>query len=260
MDYMGVDMAVLQTDHVYGSLNEYLSDCSRRYPGRFLPLAQIREWEGDQPVQLERLESAITNLGLRGLYFASEAFAVTGWKLQLDDSKLEPLWALVERMQIPVFWYLWTSQIDRFGGYMDQVDRLTRWAKKHPAIRSVMTHGFETVNFRQGTERFDLPRPILDCIKLPNMHVEIMFHLMAPDMEYPFEWAQRALKELYEEMGPEKLLWGSDMPGAERTIAYHHTMDYVRLHADFMSDSDKAMFFGGNAARVLQVVATAAAT
>jgi len=85
------------------------------------------------------------------------------------------------------------------------------------------------------------------------MHVEVMFHLMAPDTDYPFPWAQRALRELYEEVGPEKLLWGSDMPGAERSIAYKHAMDYVRLHADFMSDQDKVLFFGGNAARVLGV-------
>ena len=41
-------MAVLQHDHVYGSLNEFYSECLQRYPGRFLPLAQIREWEADQ--------------------------------------------------------------------------------------------------------------------------------------------------------------------------------------------------------------------
>lgn len=253
MNYMGVEMAVLQHDHVYGSLNRFLSECSRRFPGRFLPLAQIREWEADQPAQLERLEDAITNLGLRGLYFAAEAFGLTGWQMQLDDPKLEPLWAVVERLQVPVFWYLYTSQLDRFGGYMDQVDRLSGWARSHPAIRSVMTHGFETINFRRDPGRFELPRPIVDCIRMPNMHVEVMFHLMAPDTDYPFPWAQRALRELYEEVGPEKLLWGSDMPGTERSIAYKHAMDYVRLHADFMSDQDKALFFGGNAARVLGV-------
>ena len=77
MDYLGVDMAVLQHDHIYGSLNEILSDCMRRYPGRFLPLAQIREWGADQEVQQARLEHAVETLEMKGLYFAVEAFAFT---------------------------------------------------------------------------------------------------------------------------------------------------------------------------------------
>ena len=104
MDYLGVDMAVLQHDHIYGSLNQILSDCMNRYPGRFLPLAQIREWEADQELQWSRLEYAVETLGLRGLYFAVESLAFTGWVDHLDDAKFEPLWETVRRLDIPVFW------------------------------------------------------------------------------------------------------------------------------------------------------------
>lgn len=253
MDYLGVDAAILQHDHVYGSLNRYLSECADRFPGRFFPLAQVREWEADRVEQLERLEHAISTLHLRGLYFAVEAFGLTGWRLHLDDAALEPLWELVARLDIPVFWYLSTGRRDLFAAYMEQVDRLYRWAQRHPEIRSVMTHGFGTINFRRDPGRFELPREILDCIRLPSMHVEVMFHLMAPDTEYPFPWAQEALRQLYEEVGPAKLLWGSDMPAAERTVTYRQTMDYVRVHAAFMSEEDKKLLFGGNAARILRL-------
>jgi len=87
MDYLGVDIGVLQHDHVYGSLNQYLSDCMHRFPGRFLPLAQICEWDTDVGAQAARLEHAIKVLGLRGLYFEVEALAFTGWVQQLDDAK-----------------------------------------------------------------------------------------------------------------------------------------------------------------------------
>ena len=46
---------------------------------------------------------------------------------------------------------------------------------------------------------------------------------------------------------------GVDMPGAERSVTYRQAMDYVRLHADFMSDEDKSLFFGGNAARLFRL-------
>ncbi len=67
------------------------------------PLAQIREWEADQEVQQARLEHAVENLGLKGLYFAVEALAFTNWVDHLDDVKFEPLWETVRRLDIPVF-------------------------------------------------------------------------------------------------------------------------------------------------------------
>ena len=250
MDYLGVDMAVLQHDHIYGSLNEILSDCMNRYPGRFLPLAQIREWEADQELQWSRLEYAVETLGLRGLYFSVESLAFTGWVDHLDDAKFEPLWETVRRLEIPVFWYLYTSHRDRLGSYLEQVVRLDRWAKSHPDIPCVYTHGIETIVMRPPEERFDIPVEVLTCLKNPNLSLEVMLQLMAPDTEYPFSWAQDMLKRLYDELGPEKLIWGSDMPAAERSVTYRQAMDYVRLHAEFMSEEDKSLFFGGNAARL----------
>ena len=85
------------------------------------------------------------------------------------------------------------------------------------------------------------------------MYLEVMLQLMAPDTEYPFPWAQEMLKMLYHELGPEKLIWGSDMPAAERSVTYCQAMDYVRLHAEFMSKDDKALFFGGNVARIFEL-------
>lgn len=250
MDYVGVDKAVLQHDHVYGSLNEFYRECMNSYPGRFLPLAQIRGWEGDRPEQMARLEHAIEVLGLKGLYFEIESFAVTEFVDHLDDAKFEPLWETVRRLQIPVFWYLYTSARDRFGSYLEQVVRLDRWAKAHPEIPCVYTHGLETVVLRPRAERFDIPPEVISCLKNPNVHLEVMLHLMAPDTEYPFLWAQQMLNELYDALGPEKLLWGSDMPAAERGVTYRQSMDYVRRHAKFMSEADKSLFFGGNVERV----------
>jgi len=48
MNYVGVDVGVLQHDHVYGALDDYLAGVVTAYPDRFLALAQVREWEADQ--------------------------------------------------------------------------------------------------------------------------------------------------------------------------------------------------------------------
>ncbi|MCH2374859.1 MAG: amidohydrolase [Planctomycetes bacterium] len=254
MDYLGVEMAVLQHDHIYGSLDEVFSDCMQRYPGRFLPLAQVREWEADQETQVQRLEHSIRSRGFKGLYFAVEPLTMNDWQFHFDDRRLEPLWQTVEDLGIPIFWYLYTRHRDSVKAYLDQVERLDRWAKAHPSIPCVHTHGLDIIAMRLGrpdSERFDIPAAVLNCLKNPNMHVEIMLQLMAPDTEYPFPWAQETLRMLHGELGPEKLIWGSDMPAAERNVTYRQARDYVRRHAEFMSEADKDLFFGENVARVL---------
>lgn len=225
MDAIGVDMAVLQHDHVYGGLNTFLSAVMHRYRGRFLPLAQIDAWESDQEAQAARLEHAVQSLGLKGLYFEVEIFALTDWSDHLDDLKFEPIWRCVQKLNIPIFWYLYTSARDRFNSYMYQVGRLDRWAKAHPDISSVYTHGLETVVMLKKNKCFEVPSEVLTCLKNPNVYLEVMLHLMALDTEYPFYWAQEMLKRFYDVLGPEKLLWGSDMPAAERNVTYRQAMD-----------------------------------
>jgi predicted TIM-barrel fold metal-dependent hydrolase len=250
MDYLGVDKAVLQHDHVYGRLDDYLSQCAKQFPGRFLPLAQINEWSDDIATELDRLDRQIEELGLAGLYFCVEGLAMVDFAFHLDDARFEPLWERVRKLKVPIFWHVYTSQRDRYGTYLDQVRRLDRWAKAHPDIPCVYTHGIETIVLRPRHERFEIPREMIECLKNPNMHLELMLQLMAPDTEYPYEWARPIIKMLRDELGPEKLVWGSDMPAAERTCTYRQSMNYVKLYCDFLSDTDKALFFGGNLERI----------
>ena len=251
MDYVGVDKAVVQHDHVYGRLDDFLLECTRRYPGRFLPLAQVREWADDLGPELRRLDRCVREYGFVGLYFAVEPLSIVNFAYHLDDRRYEPLWDLVLELEVPVFWYLYTGMRDKYGSYIDQLRRLERWAAAHPDIPSVYTHGIETIAHGPRETRFDVPREWLDCLRHPNMHVELMLHLMAPDTEYPYAWARPMLKMLRDDVGPEKLVWGSDMPAAERGCTYQQSMDYFRLHCDFMSEGEKALFFGGNLGRVL---------
>ncbi|SVE33363.1 uncharacterized protein METZ01_LOCUS486217, partial [marine metagenome] len=76
MDIAGVDLCVLQSDHVYGELNEFYGEASQKYPNKFAPLAQIREWNGDHENELQELENAVYKQGSKGLYFSVEGFAL----------------------------------------------------------------------------------------------------------------------------------------------------------------------------------------
>ena len=80
-----------------------------------------------------------------------------------------------------------------------------------------------------------------------------MLQLMAADTQYPWPWAQDMVKQFRDALGPEKLLWGSDMPAAERTVPYSQTMDYLRFHCDFLSDQEVNQILGLNAAKLFGI-------
>jgi len=211
MDYVGVDMAVLQSDHVYGDLNEYLSEVVRRYPNRLIGLAQVNEWEAYKKREQERLRYAIEELGLKGLYFYVEGYYVTNFRENFMDEKYADFWGMVRFLQIPVFWSLYTSRINQIEDFREQCKRLSRFAEEYPDIRSVITHGIETFSMLKGAKRFKIFPEVWDCLQKPNVQLEVLFHIMVADMEYPYSEVRQPLKEIYQELGPEKLLWG-DLP------------------------------------------------
>ncbi len=86
MDYVGVDKAVMQHDRVYGRLDDFMADCIQRYPDRLVALAQVEEWRAGAPDQLARLEHAVRDLGLSGMYFSTSGFFFQG----LPDQRQRP--------------------------------------------------------------------------------------------------------------------------------------------------------------------------
>lgn len=51
---------------------------------------------------------------------------------------------------------------------------------------------------RPPGEHFDILEEVLTCLNNPNMCLEVMLQLMAPDTQYPLPWAQDVLKRLYD--------------------------------------------------------------
>ena len=246
----GVDRGVLQSDHVYGAnINQYYAEALRRYPDRFIALAQIRETEAHQADELAQLEQAVTELGCKGLYFSVELFALRGYVDQIDDAKFEPLWQLVRRLGIPVFWYIDARKRDRVAGFMERVAELSRWAQAHPDIPSVITHGLVPSAI---IHEIGIPDEVVTLLKRPNMNAEILMQAKWP--EYPFAEGQEMLNWLCDLVGVEKLMWGSDMPySGGYWCTYRQAVDYIRLHCDFLSAAEKNLILGGNAARMFDI-------
>ena len=253
MDYAGVDRAILQHDRVYGRLDEYLYDCVRQYPDRFVATAQVDEWIGGQPDQLERLKHQVNDLGFSALYFSTGGFFHDDFKVGINDAGLEPLWELIAELDIPIHWYAATLRTPRVEVYLKEIVELTQWAEAHPHITSVLTHGLNHISMdRTSPNRFRVLPEIITLLQLPNWHVELMLHLMNSDAEFPPYNPQlvEIIHTLVNEVGAEKLMWGSDMPACERTVTYKQSMLLFQTQCDFLTTEQREAILGRNLERL----------
>ena len=253
MDYAGVDRAVLHHDRVYGRMDDYLGECARRFPDRLVALAQVDEWVGGRPDQLARLRRQIEELGFSGLYFSTGGFFHDDFKTGLNDPGLEPLWDLVAELGIPVHWYATNNRRPRLQEYLNEITEFTRWARAHPHITSVLTHGLENLRIAMDSQdRFSVPSEIMALIELPNWHIELMLHKMSWDSEFPPYNPDlcKVVRTLVEHVGVEKLLWGSDMPSCEQVVTYRQSMVLYETQCAFLTPAQRAAILGGNLERL----------
>ena len=268
MDYAGVDRAVIQHDRTWGNLDDYLADAVKRYPDRLVALAQVEEWRGGEPDQIERVRRQVEELGFSGLYFSTIGFFHANFKTQVNDPGLDPLWDLAGDLGIPIYWNPGTRQRPFVDVYLDEVCQLAWWAERYPHIPSVLTHGLYNIvydapslaatwpssSIRAGVkqDRFSVPQEILMLLKLPNWHMELMLHLMNPDAEFPPHNPElhQVVRTLTEEVGADRLMWGSDMPACERKVSYQQSMLIFQTQCDFLKPEERSAILGDNLARL----------
>jgi len=83
----------------------------------------------------------------------------------------------------------------------------------------------------------------------PNVYVESGGITWLFNSEfYPFGGAVRAVRRAADEVGIEKLMWGSDYPRTITAITYRMSYDFI-LKSDLLTHDEKRLFLGDNARR-----------
>lgn len=250
MDYAGVDKAVLSRGRAYGMINEWLTDVCRAHPDRLAASAQINEWEAFEDDQLEELRRCVEEFDCRALYFEDNEFFRIDYRYDYDDRLFDRFWDEVARLKVPVQWELRIRKDFGPTEWEDQWRRLLAHVRNRPDIEHVITHGFDMRLFEGGA----LSSTILELARESSVYVELLFHLINVGWEYPFREAQDLILRLYDAVGPERLMWGGDLPAAERNCTYRQSVDYIRVHlAKRMPPEDVAKILGGNAVRLFQL-------
>jgi len=253
MDHAGIDMAVLQNPKAYGKLNTYIGRCVAQYPDRFVGLAEVDELNAGNPSEVDRLRDAVERLGLKGIYFEATAFAQAGDPSGFNASSLDPFWDAVSDLRVPVFWSLTGSRMSAHD-YMERIRSLSLWLDMHSDIVTVMVHGLFARPFRKE-DKVRFPEDLMAFFRRPNVYAEILYPIQVGPLgwEYPFSQARELIRQQVEEIGAQKLIWGSDMPNVLRNCTYRQSLTYVRDWCEFIDPADMSLILGGNIARLLKI-------
>lgn len=240
MDYAGVDKAVLQQGFVYGRLNEFHSEAVKKYPTRLKGLAQIDEARAGTAEELADLERNINGLGLSGLYYEMDDLFTRDFLLGADDQEFDEFWALVESLNIPVFWSLATER------YMTCFEEIATVIEKHPALRSVLVMSVPRRILRSIDGAPSVPSRIVDLVAQTDTLLEVCYPISHGYRDaYPYRDSIEDFEAMYDAVGPSKLVWGSDIPNVERFCTYRQARSYLD-HGTKLPAADRNLILGGN--------------
>ena len=234
MDYAQVGAAVVVQEFIDGLQNDYLETVQRQYPERFFccGMADYR-----QPDFFAQAQELIEQRGFRGI-------AIPGHRLlgkPLTSDEMMRMFHLMEQKNVVLSITL--EDGDR------QVGELREVVSECPQLRIAIGH-LGMANPPQ-TPCWENPSWRRQIALAQHEHVMIemggITWLYNTEF-YPFPSAIRAIREVIDIVGSDKLMWGSDYPRTITAITYRMSYDFI-LKSSELSGADKRLILGENACR-----------
>ncbi len=256
MDHAGVDWALIHVDATLTKDPEYLRSCVKAFPTRLRSMAPIDEWLiPTQPdAAIQQAVDAVQKYGLHALKiipaFAYQRTSATSF----DDPAWRPFWDAVTKLGVPFFFTLGASpgSTDARQGFIQELWVLRRWLDRYPHVTASVTHGFPWRDFLEG-DRFALPESMWVPFADSSLCLEVGFPFRIGDLfDYPYRPCWPVVEAMAKHIGPERLMWGTDMPFQNRFCTYRQSRDYLEKYPRaLLSPGDLAQIMGGTAARIL---------
>jgi len=192
--------------------------------------------------------------GLRAIKFEmSEGLGYTHPNMypefRLDCPGMEPVYALAGERKITV-----TVDPSHIGGFAYQVEALDAVTEKFPQTHFVICHlGFPDVPMAPGSEHFRRWQEMLALGRKPNVWFDVAaLSDFYREEAYPYPGAVALVRGAMDELGAEKLIWGSDAPGTLSGTTYRQ-MTEMYFRSGKFTDEELNRLFCGSAAAAYQL-------
>ena len=228
MDYAQVTAAVVVQEFIDGLQNDYLADVQHRYPDRFIVcgMADYR-----LPGWLDQAKDLI-NRGFRGIAIPGHRLQTPNGRISLTSPDMMELFRLMEQKGVFLSITLEDGAV--------QVPEMEEVIEECPNLKIAVGH-FGMVTVPGWMEQIRLARH--SNVMIESGGITWLFN----DEFYPFKGAVKAILQAADEVGMEKLMWGSDYPRTITAITYRMSYDFILKSPEF-TDKSKELFLGLNAA------------
>jgi len=228
MDAIGVDRAVLvQSFFTYGFDNRYAIDCAAQWPERFQVVCVIDQTAADAPEVLTRL---VREHGVRGVRLMPKGMP----EGVLWNPATFPVWSRAITLGVPI----------TVAAEIQHVADLPPVLERFPEATVCFEHMWGA---EMEQPPFAMLAPVVALAGFPNVHLKLAPNnsVAARDAGVP----PRALFELLiEHFGINRMMWGSNYPAhPARLGSYAARLKIMQEDLDYLSDDERAAFFGGNA-------------
>jgi L-fuconolactonase len=228
----GVSQVVQVTASCMGYDNRYAFEGARARPdavfgvvGRFDPFA---------PDLKERLAEFMRQPGVIGVRHTLHHEWARNW---LAEGKLDPFFAVAQELNVPAFIYA-----------PDQAAQLLSAATRHPGLRFMVDHTCLQHTAKSIEGVFAQWPDVLALARLSNVWMKVSYfpEAAAQFESYPFPSSQARFRELYESVGAQRMVWGSNFTPLTHLCSYEKALAFMTDECAFLGDADRAAILGGN--------------
>ncbi len=227
--------------------NEEMAGAQRKHPGRLWASAAVPLV--DTRIAIDVLDDAVNRLGLMGVNLPGSI----GSDPRIDAERLEPFYARVEQLGLPIFLHptdaVFVDMLDGYDGALHlSLGRvievsvaamrlvLSGVMERHPNLKIVMSHTGGALPYQSGrmdknSAKAKLPRPASDYLK--RMYTDTVSPHV-PGMKFAIDY-----------YGIDHVMYGTDYPCWDPATALK-LLDELKL-----PKADQEKLFYGNARRIL---------
>jgi predicted TIM-barrel fold metal-dependent hydrolase len=247
LDAAGIERTVLLQGPFWGECNDFAAAAVRQYPDRFIAQAYFDPWTDGWQTRLDGILETPEFRGVKIEFSVPTGLSGVHPGARLDDPKLDPAWALLQRQNRVL-----TLDLGGVGSASYQTDAVAHIATGHPDLTVVICHlGQAGPALATDAALRQLWQAQIELGKLPNVWFDTAsLPAYFRDEGDPFPSCRDYIERAIDIVGPEKIMWGSDIPGNLRVCSYARLTRLGRNHTDFLPAAEQALVLKENAQRV----------
>lgn len=236
MEHAGVDKLVAVTRGLSGWDNSYTLQGAARFLDRIRVIGRL---DAAAPNIKETLAGWLKQPYMVGLRIMTMFPTDASW---FENGTIEKFWPEAEKHRIPVSIYA-----------PERSALVAGIAERHPALPLVVDHiGMRVFDiFERPPGMEDWPN-LMSLKRFPNVTIKVSGIPEAVVERYPFKKSKDRVREIYDQFGPDRMMWGSNYPPTTVVCSYQEARMLID-DCEFLSSQDKEKIYARTAVRVFNL-------